>query len=75
MTEVYDNTRAPDSVRRPDPDPLDELLDRVAVVRLRLLDIDDNEALTLDGRDSLQAAFIEITRAVDLARIARCPSS
>jgi hypothetical protein len=65
---VYENPRAPDLVS----DPLDELLDRVAVVRLRLLDIEDNESLTHDGRDSLQAAFVEITRAVDLARIAMC---
>jgi hypothetical protein len=66
------------SVRTHSPDPdaddaLEELLDRVGVVRIRLLDLEDNERLTPDGRDSLQAAFADLTRAYDLARIARVP--
>jgi hypothetical protein len=51
-------------------DPIEELLDRVGVARVRLLDIEDNERLTPDGRISLKAAFVELTRAYDLGRIA-----
>lgn len=52
-------------------DPLEELLDRVGVARVRLRDLEDNEELTFDGRESLKAAFVELARAYDLARIAR----
>jgi hypothetical protein len=56
----------------PDQDPLEELLDAVAIARLLACDIDDQEQLTPDGRLSLIGLFAHLTRAVDLARLARC---